>query len=71
MNFLIVKCKLEHYSSLSHSDRKEFTCKVVDPGSIPGLERPLEKEMAAHSNPLGNSMDRGACWAAVREIAKS
>ena len=34
------------------SDGKEFTCKARDPGSIPGLEDPLEKEMATHSSIL-------------------
>ena len=31
------------------SDSKESTCNVGDPGSIPGQEDPLEKEMATHS----------------------
>ena len=30
------------------SDGKESACNVGDPGSIPGLERPLEKGMATH-----------------------
>ena len=38
-----------------------------------GWEDPLEKEMATHSSISGleNSMDRGACWAAVHGVAKS
>ena len=28
---------------------KEFACNAGDPGSTPGLEDPLEKEMATHS----------------------
>ena len=34
------------------SDGKESACSVGDPGSIHGLGRPLEKEMATHSNTL-------------------
>ena len=37
-----------------------------------GQEDPLEKEMATHSNScLGNPMDRGAWWAAVRGVTES
>ena len=32
------------------SDSKESACKVGDPGSIPGSEDPLEKEMTIHSS---------------------
>ena len=32
------------------SDGKESACNAGDPGLIPGLGRPLEKEMATHSN---------------------
>ena len=31
---------------------KEFACQTGDPGSIPGWEDPLEKEMATHSSLL-------------------
>ena len=31
---------------------KASACNTGDPGSIPGLEDPLEKEMAAHSSTL-------------------
>ena len=34
------------------SDGKEFACSVGYLGSIPGLGRSLEKEMAAHSSIL-------------------
>ena len=34
------------------SDSKESTCNTGDPGSIPGLGRPLEKEMVTHSSIL-------------------
>ena len=34
------------------SDGKEFACSAGDPGSIPGLARSLEKEMATHSSIL-------------------
>ena len=36
------------YSSVG----KESACNAEDPGSIPGLEDPLEKEMATHSSIL-------------------
>ena len=32
------------------SDGKEFACNAGDVGLIPGLEDPLEKEMATHSS---------------------
>ena len=35
-----------------------------------GQEDPLEKEMATHSNPRGNLMDRGAWQATVHVVAK-
>ena len=38
------------FSGASHS--KESSCSVGDPGSIPGWEDPLEKEMATHSSIL-------------------
>ena len=35
------------------SDRKEYTCKAGDPGSVPGLERSLgERRMAPHPSIL-------------------
>ena len=34
------------------SDGKESACNVGDPGSIPGLDDPLEKEMATGSSVL-------------------
>ena len=34
------------------SDGKESACNSGDPGSIPGLDDPLEKEMATHSSIL-------------------
>ena len=34
------------------SDGKESACNAGDPGSIPGLENPLEKEMATHPSIL-------------------
>ena len=43
-----------------------------DASTIPGLEDPLEKEMAAHSSIcLGNRMDRGVWWVTVHGVAKS
>ena len=35
---------------LGGSDGKESACNAGDPGSIPGLGDPLEKEMAIHSS---------------------
>ena len=34
------------------SDGKASACDAGDPGLIPGLEDPLEKEMAPHSSTL-------------------
>ena len=34
------------------SDGKESVCNAGDPGSIPGLENPLENGMAVHSSIL-------------------
>ena len=43
-----------------------------DASTIPGLEDPLEKEMAAHSSIcLGNRMDRGAWRATVCGVLSS
>ena len=55
------------------SDGRESACSVGDPVPSLGWEDPLEKEMATHSSNLGleNSMDRGAWWAIVHDIAKS
>ena len=36
----------------SGSDGKVSACNAGDPGSIPGWEDPLEKEMAIHSSTL-------------------
>ena len=36
----------------SGSDNKESVCNAGNPGSIPGQEDPMEKEMATHSNIL-------------------
>ena len=44
-----------------------------DAGTIPGLGRSLEEEMATHSNILAwrIPMDRGAWWAIVHGVAES
>ena len=54
------------------SDSKEFTCNA-DPGSVPGLGRsPGEGNgYPLLYSCLGNSMDRGALWAIVHEVAES
>ena len=41
-----------YYGFIRGSDGKESACNVVDPGSILGLERSLEKGMATHSSIL-------------------
>ena len=56
-----------------NSDSKESACNAGDLGSIPGSERSAGE---GNGNPLqfsclGNSMDTGAWWAAVRGVAKS
>ena len=58
------------------SEDKESTCNAGDTedvGSIPGLGRPLEEEMATHSRILAweNSIDRGTWWATVHRVGKS
>ena len=55
------------------SDGKEFTCKVGDLGSVPGLEDPPEEGMATHSSILTWRIprDRGAWWATIHGAAKS
>ena len=55
---------------LGGSDSKVSACNAGDPGSIPGLGDPLEKEMATHSNTLAwkiSWMEPGT----VRGVAKS
>ena len=51
------------------SDTKESACNAGDSGSIPtsgkGNGNPVQYSC------LGNSMDRGAWWAAVRGVAES
>ena len=51
----------------------ESACSAGDPGSIPGKEKSLEKEMGTHSSyfSLENPMNRGAWWATVHGVAKS
>ena len=44
------------------SNGKESACNVGDQGSIPGLGRPLEEEMATHFSIVGyNSQDHKDC----------
>ena len=42
--------------ALGGSDGKASACNAGDPGSIPGLEDPLEKEMATHSSTLAQKI---------------
>ena len=55
-NFMLSSECLKFYSTLwwfpGGSDGKESACNAGDPGSIPGQEDPLEKEMATHSSIL-------------------
>ena len=58
---------------LGGSDCKESACNAGDLGLVPGLGISLEE---GSGNPLQyscleSSMDRGAWWAAVQEVAKS
>ena len=60
-------------SSSSSSEGKASACNAGDSGSIPGSGRSLGE---GNGNPLQypcleNSMDKGACWAIVHEVAKS
>ena len=55
------------------SDGKESACSAGDPGLIPGSRRSSGE---GNGNPLQyscleNSVDRGAWWAIVPEVAKS
>ena len=47
-----------------YSDGKQSPCNVGDPGSIPGSEDPLEKELATHSSILSWRIPwtEGAWW---------
>ena len=55
------------------SDGEEFTCNAGDLGSVPGLGRsPGEGNgYPLQYSGLGNSMEGGARWATVYEVAKS
>ena len=57
-------------SFTSGSVVKNPPANVVEVGSIPGWEDPMEKEMATHSKYpyLGNPMDRGAWWAVGHDL---
>ena len=49
---LLLMCFYIYFKPSYGSDGKESACNVGDPGSIPGLADPLEKEMAVHSRIL-------------------
>ena len=55
------------------SSGKESACDAGVVGSIFGLGRSLEKEMATHTSILvgKNPRDRGAWWVTVHGVAKS
>ena len=44
--------KLKTWGFPGGSDNKESACSAGDPGSIPGGDNPLEKEIATHSSIL-------------------
>ena len=54
------------------SDSKETSCNAGDLGSIPGSGRSLGEgnDFPLQYSCLENSMDRGAWWATVHEVAK-
>ena len=41
---------LQHWGFAGGSEGKASACNAGDPGSIPGWEDPLQKEMATHSS---------------------
>ena len=53
-------------------DGKELACNAGYPGLIPGLGRSLGEGNGypLQYSCLGNSMDRGTCWAMVHGVAK-
>ena len=55
------------------SDSKETSRNAGDLGSVPGLGRSLAdgSDFPLQGSCLENSMDRGAWWATVHEVAKS
>ena len=63
-------CSIPGFLGSSHG--KEPTYKAGDPGSIAGLEDPLEKGMATHSSVLAwrIPMDRVAWWAIALGVTK-
>ena len=71
--FLSRMCNIFLPTFPGHSDSKESTCTVGDPGLIPG---PARSPGEGNENPLQyscleNSMDRGACQATVHGVAQS
>ena len=71
--FLSRMCNIFLPTFPSHSDSKESTCTVGDPGLISGPARsPGERnENPLQYSCLENSMDRGACQATVNGVAQS
>ena len=64
---------IHHWGFPSSSDGKASACNAGDPGSIPGSEDPLEKEMATHSIILAWKIPwTEAAWRAlVQGVTKS
>ena len=57
---------------MAPSDQESLSIQVTgDAGSIPGLGRALEKEMATYSRILENPTGRGIWWATVPGVTKS
>ena len=74
--FLLIslkRCSFMQLHSGSYWDGKEYAFNAGDPGFIPGLGRsPGEGNgYLLQYSCLENSMDRGACWATVLEVAES
>ena len=69
----IYRCAAPFRGFPGGSHGMESACSAGNPGSILGLERSLGegKGYPPQYSCLENSMDRGACWAAVHGIKKS
>ena len=65
-------CVYQWVSLVAHTV-KESACNAGDPSSVPGLGKSSGEGVGyPFQHPcLENSMDKGAWWAAVREVAKS
>ena len=64
---------LDNHLTSFNSDGKESACSAGGPGLIPGSGRSRGegKGCPLQFSGLENSMDRGAWWATVHEVAKN